>query len=469
MKFVHKHPTTAQRDLAIGIPSPSMSSRANTAMTRNAFDRRPQQPAARPAYRPPAARSSAADWTHIMVPVGKYDPSIVITHPDNAKHVADLRGALESLPALDLTISATPNCTELRNHGRVKVSSSMLKSDDPTGRAWEVGNFSRKVGKTFMHDGTNIRAKIHDGLAVINSPNEPLLVQRAVASLREFVRSQEARRDPTVTFSDRGVDGKFMIFYNHKKTDEMEQGADGKFVHVQYTATKVTHTHVNVQYIPNISNAIAALPKDTAVFVIRYLKGLAQLLECPTDEIFDWSMMLLDYCADGGFSSHTDGIKAFNNQAGIVVLVSLSDVEDQSKSFDLIPIWTLSKDRPIRITTKGRDGILMSGLARVDEPHSVPFNNKNGGRTLAIKMPFVQSSAPYIRKLKSQLSGVEVQMFDAAMAIESRQALLSSVQAPEFRPLSSVQAPEFHPLSAVAQEFRSMTLSVAAQEFVPTW
>ena len=383
------------------------------------------------------------------MPVGEYDPSFKIMHPKNAQHVSDLRGALERLPALRLTISATPNCTELRNHGRVRVAPSMLKDADPTGRAWEAGNLSRKVGKTFMQDGTDIKARIHEGMAVINVPecpaDDPMLIGRAVASLSEFVKRQEdrGRRDPAATFSDRGPDGKFMIFYNHRRSDEMEQGPDGKYRHVQYSDAPAPppKTHVNVHYGPSISNVIAALPRATADFVVMYLKGLAELFECAADEIMGWSLMLLDYCADGGFSSHIDGIRGFNNQAGFVVLLSLSDVEDQPKSLDLIPISTLSRDRPIRITTKGRESILMTGLARVDEPHSIPFNNRRGGRTLAIKMPFVRSTAPYVRMLRSQLSGVEVQLFDVAEALKAGKGSAAlSATAREFMPSLSASA-----------------------------
>jgi hypothetical protein len=261
-----------------------------------------------------------------------------------------------------------------------------------------------------------------------------------------------------------------MIFYNFKRSDEMVQMPNGKYKHEEYAdakGVKAVHTHVNFHYQPNISNTIAALPNDTADFFIMYLKGLAQLFECPTDEIFSWSSMLLDYSVDGGFSSHTDGIKAFNNQAGFVVLLSLSDIDDQAKSFDLIPTWTLSKNRPIRITTKGYEGILMTGLARVDQPHSIPFENGRRGRTWAIKMPFVASESPYIRMLRSELSGVDVQLFDTAMAIEAKapaKELAFSASAQEFSPLSA-SAQEFSPLSASAQEFSP--LSASAQVFTP--
>jgi hypothetical protein len=343
-----------------------------------------------------------------------------------------------------------------------------------------VGNLSRKVGKTFMRDGTDIKANMHEGMAVINAPqppaDNPLLIKRAIASLSDFVKKQESNRSPSVTFSDRGPDGKLMIFYNFRRSDEMVQMPNGKYKHEEYAdakGVKAVHTHVNFHYQPNISNTIAALPNDTADFFIMYLKGLAQLFECPTDEIFSWSSMLLDYSVDGGFSSHTDGIKAFNNQAGFVVLLSLSDIDDQAKSFDLIPTWTLSKNRPIRITTKGYEGILMTGLARVDQPHSIPFENGRRGRTWAIKMPFVASESPYIRMLHSELSGVDVQLFDAAMAIEGgakvpAKELAFSASAQEFSPVAfSASAQEFSPLSASAQEFSLMTLSASAQVFTP--
>ena len=341
----------------------------------------------------------------------------------------------------------------------------MIKGTDPTGRAWQVGDLSRKVGKTLMSQGTNIQTLIHEGMAVIDEPHCPEdegLVTRAIAALSKFVEVQEARRNKTITFSDRGNDGKFMMFYNHKKTDDMEQGPDGKFRHVQYSAAKNTSPVVNIHYAPRLVNVVAELPKDTSTFVVMYLKGLAELFACPTDNIFNWHMMLLNYTAGGGFSSHSDGIKAFNNQAGIVVLLSLAKIANQPKYFDMIPVSVLSRDSPIRITTTGSQAILMSGLPRVDEPHAVPFGNTTEGCTLAIKMPFVDSDSPYIRMLTSQLSGVKVQMFDTKLAVEAGKGtpVALKADAPEFT---------FPALKADAPEFTFPALKAEAKEFVPSF
>ncbi len=95
--------------------------------------------------------------------------------------------------------------------------------------------------------------------------------------------------------------------------------------------------------------------------------------------------------------------------------------------------------------------------------------NRQGGRTLAFKFPFLDSKSPFIRIVRSELSGVEAQMFDTDMAIkamedaavldapveEVRMDLSSlSVSAKEFKQLN-VEAHEFTPFGAPAQEFLS--------------
>ena len=411
----------------------------NTAAKPKGLARPPAPPstAAKVAARPPAPPSTAAkskgsarppqgimpksgDFTHRQIPVAEYTPNSTIRHPKHEQHVAKLQRAIDTYPALKLTVKDAPTTHELNFQTKVRVSPAMLKGKDATERAWQLGNAARGM-KTLPIHGTPKKTKIHPGMAVLNAPeylDDPWLIERGMGALDGFFRGEEAHPNRSITFSGRGADGKLMIGYNHKKDDEMEQGPDGTYRHVQYaeTASKTPSNVVNLHYVPTIADVLAELPEDTFIFIVMYLKGLCELYECSTDQIFNWSIMLLDYIKGGGFASHTDGVKAFNNQAGFVNLLSLCN---QAKHFDLIPVSTLSEDKPIRITTNGYESIVMTGKPRVDEPHAVPFDDIPKKRTLAIKMPFILSTAKYIYMERSELSGIYVQKFDAKAAIKA--------------------------------------------------
>jgi hypothetical protein len=406
-------------------------------------------------------------WTHIQVRLEDYNPDFKIEDPNRAEYDLYVDDEFYYQPALNLTINTTPNCTELHNRSRVKVNASMLKGDNAMDRAWEAGEWhGKKVGKTFNTNGTDTPAKMHAGMAVINAPtDDPGLMKQVTAKLAEFVKKQEENPNPTTLFSKRGTDGKLMFFYDFIKSDVMEKGSNGKWHHKVYAdakSAKQPKAYVDIRWKSSICDNIARLPPIVAKFVVSYLKGLAALFECSHADILTGSMMLLDYSEDGGFSSHIDGYKDFNSQAGFVVLLSMSDIEDELKSFDLTPIWDQSTDKPIRITTTGNQAILLTGLARVDEPHSIPFfMNRKGGRTFAFKFPFLNSKSPFVRLVRSELSGAEAQMFDADMAIKAEKDSAGAEELCMAQGLSSlsVSAEDFNPLNAEAREFTPSFLS----------
>lgn len=438
----------------------------------------PMQAKSSPAMKSSNSTSSKSDasieWAHRQIPLKDFDPDFKIFHPCNDTHTEYVRDALMNLPALHLTINPEPNCTELHNRSKVRVSKSMLNGGEPIERAWQVGQISRKVGKTYDFHGTDIRTKMHSGMAVINAPQSPLddphFMEDVVNSLARFVKKQEAEPNRLIVPEDRGSDGKLMFFYSHRKSDEVEKGPDGKWrirVFADAKGVKKEKRYADIYWSPNICNVIAFLPKLVAEFVISYLKGLAVLFECSHDEILKASLMLLDYSLDGGFGSHTDGIAAFMRQAGVVAMISMPDIDDGLKSLDLTPIWDHTKDIPTRITIERNQAILMTGLARVDEPHSVPFGmNRKGGRTLAFKFPFLESMSPYVRIVRSELSGVDVQMFDADMAIEAgKRAAALDVSAKEF--VMTQELALLTPNASLAQDLSSLTLSAQAKVFTP--
>jgi hypothetical protein len=257
----------------------------------------PPSTAAKPkvAARPPAPPSTAAkskgsarppqggvpksgDFTHRQIPVAEYTPNSNIRHPKHEQHVAKLQRAIDTYPALKLTVKDAPTTYELNFQTKVRVSPAMLKGKDATERAWQLGNAVRGM-KTSPSHGTDYETEIHEGMAVLDEPqypDDPLLIKRAMGALDDFFRGEENRPNRSITFSGRGADGKLMVGYNHKKDDKMEQGPDGTYRHVQYaeSAPKAPSNVVKIHYVPTIADVLAELPEDTFIFVVMYLKGL---------------------------------------------------------------------------------------------------------------------------------------------------------------------------------------------------
>lgn len=421
------------------------------------------------------------------VPLDRYTPDIVIQHPNHAAHVSALQRDLKEISAFKLSVREQPQCTEIRTK-TISVDPGRLKGTTGTERVWELGDLSRKLGPTYLSEGTGTRKPLPKGMAVLEVPEceeDPSLMLRATRALSGFIRDEEravANKTTSLTFIPRGKDGKIMVGYNHNKTSEVELGEDGVYRHVQYSGPRPTGP-VKLHYAPSLVNVLAELPRETTVFLVKYLKGLADLFGCDHSEIFRWNMMILEYISGGGFSRHIDGIKAFNNQAGIVILLSLS-MQGGAKHLDLIPVSTLTKETAVRVTTKAAgETIIMSGLPRVDEPHSVPFDDAGldpkGARliTVAIKCPFIESVKEYVSIIQSRITGASVQEFDAEKAIAAQKGILPvpalSVSAAEFTSSSaatfSVSATEFVPATASAAGVLSTTFSASAAEFVPTW
>ena len=485
-------PSSNQKSASAKPATPSVKPKKQATKPAN-----PPPPSAKASFagkRPAAAAGGKKTFeTMKTIPLGSYNKERdAIRHPNHDKNQESLRNYLRDLSALDLSVAEDPDVTGIKTK-TVHIDPKKLEGS-ATDRVWSLGDKARKMGETWLSDGTGIKQSLPEGMAVLEGPARSAdqeAMRQAIKALNLFMTQEKNKvksKTSSITFVPPSK-GKFMIGYNPLKTSDMVEDEAGNLVldkngnpqHVRYEDSKpLSKADVTVHYVPTMADVLAELPREAAVFLVRYLKGLANLFGCDCEELMDGSLMLLEYTAGGGFSRHIDGIKAFKNQAGAVALLSLTENEEIEKHLDLIP---MSAKTPVRITTKAAgETIIMSGLPRVDMPHSIPFGdaglNPKGPTviTAAFKFSFLPSKGRRMEFVQSKLTGVIAQQFNADVVIAAQKKTVTA-SAAEFTVPSTVfsaSAAEFTVpsmvFSASAADFTpAASFSVSAAEFVPSW
>ena len=97
-------------------------------------------------------------------------------------------------------------------------------------------------------------------------------------------------------------------------------------------------------------------------------------------------IMFLRYAPKEGFRPHIDGTSSLGHSPGPILNVTMG--VEGAKVFDMMPAtcWDDPKKKPIRITTKPGEGILIWGESRVAWTHCIPKEDNSWRYTMAIKL-----------------------------------------------------------------------------------
>jgi len=242
---------------------------------------------------------------------------------------------------------------------------------------WEMSNACSETNHS-IHTPT----KKTDGLYIPNGlhvfkPLVPELFSDACRQLRQLYMDEDL--NPTRYFSpDRtpglSVPNKTMLVYTYKR--EIIDKVEGiRYVYPQQT-------------IPETLNALRVRGYTAlADFAEKHVHVLMRFTNSSYDDLItDGGIMFLRYAPLNDFRRHIDGTSGLGHSPGPVLNVAMG--VHGLKIFDLMPstCWEDGAKKPIRVTTRPGESILMCGESRAAWTHCIPEGETEWRYTMAIKL-----------------------------------------------------------------------------------